>query len=186
MKKDEEERPGPGREGGSTAFLLAQIGAHAASRFAENLGPTGLSPPQVGILRALGHGAGSSQHALAKRLSILPSRMVLLVDELEGRGLVERRDNPEDRRLYELHLSPRGRQTLESVGRIARAHDEAVCAALDERERGQLRALLLRIAEHQGLTPGVHPGMRHVGKTASGAPPLPSGGKGRRPKKGTP
>lgn len=44
------------------------------------------------------------------------------------------------------------------VGRIARAQSEAICAARTHEERAQLTALLLaRIADEQGLTPGVHP-----------------------------
>jgi hypothetical protein len=37
------------------AFLLAQVGAHAAKQFAEHLSPLNLSPPHAGILRRLAH-----------------------------------------------------------------------------------------------------------------------------------
>ena len=153
----------------SPSFLLAQIGAHAAMKFAERLAPLGLSPPDAGILRAIGASAGLSQKRLGERLSILPSRLVVLVDELERRGLVERRDSPEDRRVYELHLTDAGRRALEAIGRTARQHDAALCAALDESERAELSALLTRIAEEQGLEPGVHPGFKRLGKTAQPA-----------------
>jgi DNA-binding MarR family transcriptional regulator len=57
-------------------------------------------------------------------------------------------------------LTEAGRAALETIGRVARAHEADVCAALTDTERNQLIALLGRIAEQQGLTPGVHPGYR--------------------------
>lgn len=159
----EQSAAGGGRGAGSLAFLLAQVGAHAASRFAERIATLGISPPHAGVLRLVGGTAGLSQRTLGERLGILPSRLVALLDELEERRLVERRDDPEDRRSYALHLTEKGRAMLESIGRIAREHGTSLCAALDEHERQQLAALLTRIADEQGLTPAVHPGFRQRG-----------------------
>jgi len=149
---------------GSTAFLLAQIGSHAATRFGERLKGLQLTRPHAGILRLIGLTPGLSQQALARRLAILPSQLVALLDELEERGLIERRQDATDRRTYALHLTKSGRDVAEQIGRIAREHDDAVCAALDIHDRQQLDALLGRIAEQQGLTPGVHPGYRRLGR----------------------
>jgi DNA-binding MarR family transcriptional regulator len=148
----------------SAAWLLAQVGAHAAAQFARRLSALGLEPPHAGILRIVSSSGGISQQALANRLDIFPSRLVALVDDLEGRGLLERRSNAEDRRTYALQLTDKGRKTLESIGRVTREHDEALCAALTAAERERLAALLLRIAEQQGLKPGVHPGFRRLGR----------------------
>jgi len=41
---------------------------------------------------------------------------------------------------------------------------ESFCAALTKEERLQLSALCRRIADEQGLTPGVHPGYRSLGR----------------------
>ena len=92
-------------EKGQPAFLLAQLGAHAASQFAERLGVLDLTPPDAGILRLLRIAAGLSQQELAAKLKIHPSRLVAILDNLEKRGFVERRANPDDRRLYSLHLA---------------------------------------------------------------------------------
>jgi DNA-binding MarR family transcriptional regulator len=147
---------------GSLAFLLAQVGAHAAARFAERLAPLNLAPQHAGILRLIGAASGLSQRALGERLGILPSRLVALVDELEGRGLVERRDDPEDRRTYALHLTEAGRAMLGDIGRVAREHGESLCAALSDDERRQLAVLLARMADEQGLAAGVHPGYKRL------------------------
>jgi DNA-binding MarR family transcriptional regulator len=144
-------------------FLLSQVGAHCASRFAERLAPLNLKPPHAGILIILREADGLTQQALGDRLGVFPSRLVGLLDELEERGLVERRDSPSDRRSYALHLTAAGRETLERLGRIAREHNDALCAALSESERVQLAGLLSRIAAEQQLIPGVHPGYRRLG-----------------------
>jgi DNA-binding MarR family transcriptional regulator len=146
------------------AFLLAQIGAHAASRFAERLAILQLSPPEAGILRLLRMSAGISQQALSARLQIHPSRLVAILDNLEKRNLIERKPNPGDRRLYSLHLTKDGVEILERIGKVAREHQDALLAALDSDERSSLTALLQKIADEQGLTPGVHPGYRGLGK----------------------
>ena len=145
------------------AFLLSQVGSHASARFAARLEPLGLKPPHAGILRVIEQADGLSQQALGEKLGMFPSRLVTVLDELEERGLVERRDSPTDRRSYALYLTGPGRDALEQIGRVGREHQDSLCAALDESERAQLAAFLTRIAAEQGLTPGVHPGFRKLG-----------------------
>jgi DNA-binding MarR family transcriptional regulator len=145
-------------------FLLSQVGAHAAMKFADRLERLGLSPPHAGILGLLRRSGGLSQQDVAERLGTHPSRMVTLVDELEQKGLIERLSNPDDRRVYALHLTPAGEKALRDLGRIHTEHLEALCAALDASEREQLAQLLQRIAEQQGLRPGVHPGFARMGR----------------------
>ena len=146
------------------AFLLAQVGAHAATQFAERLGALELSPPDAGILRLLSMAAGISQQELSTRLRIHPSRLVAILDNLERRKLVERKPNPEDRRLYSLYLTEDGGEILERIGKIAREHQDALLSTLSVEERGRLTELLRRIAAAQGLTRGVHPGYQRMGK----------------------
>lgn len=144
------------------AFLLAQLGAHATERITERLKAIHLSPAHIGLLRAIAALPGQSQQAVAEQLGVHPSRIVALVDDLEREGFVERRRNREDRRLYALHPGPS--EKLREIATIAAAHEQDVCAALRADERVQLRDLLVRIARQQGLTPGVHPGYRTLGR----------------------
>ena len=152
-------------EKGQPAFLLAQLGAHAASRFGERLAALELTPPDTGILRLLHVAAGISQQELSTKLQIHPSRLVAILDNLEKRKLVERKPNANDRRLYSLHLTKNGGEILEKIGRVAREHQEALLAALSAEERELLTGLLHRIADQQGLARGVHPGYQRLGKT---------------------
>ena len=160
MVNDPDERRGPGQ----VAFGLTQLGGLAAQRFAERLAPTGLTPAHAGLLRAVAADEGRSQQALADQLGVMPSRLVALVDELERDGLLERHRNPQDRRHYALHLTDAGRERMRELGRVATEHGADFLAPLDDAERSTLGGLLARLAAHHGLTPGVHPGFRTLGR----------------------
>ncbi|MEV1007755.1 MarR family winged helix-turn-helix transcriptional regulator [Streptomyces sp. NPDC049881] len=146
-----------------TAFLLAQVGARAAERFAERVGELGVRPADVGLLRLIGTRAGLSQRDLAETLGVVPSRVVALVDRLDGLGLVERHRSARDRRHHELRLSARGEELLGRVGTVAAAHEDALLEPLTPEQRETLGRLLGALAYAEGLTPGVHPGYRGGG-----------------------
>ena len=151
---------GPPGRGPGNSFLLAQLGAHAANRFAQRISELSLTPAQAGLLRLVAWAPGQSQQAIAQQLGTPPSRLVLLVDGLEERGLIERRRNPGDRRHYALYLTEEGRRFMAELGRIGGAHEADLMTGLSPREQDVLHGLLTRLAEAQGLTTGVHPGYR--------------------------
>ncbi len=151
----------PSRPTGA-AFLLAQLGAHAADLFGERIAVLGITPPHAGILRIIAAMPSCNQQSLAKRLGVLPSRMVMLIDELAEKGVVERRRSQEDRRHSELILTKAGTQMMEKLGRLAAEHEASLCAALTLEEREVLAGLCRKIAAQQGLTPNVHPGYRKL------------------------
>ena len=141
----------------SVGFLSSQLGTANARQFRQILAPTGLEPRQFAVLRHVAAAEGQSQNALADSLLIPPSRMVALLDELEGRGLVERRPNPKDRRARALYLTRTGRKLLKEAVDVALAHEAKVSSVLGPGEREQLIGMLQRIAAFQDLIPGVHP-----------------------------
>ena len=93
---------------------------------------------------------------------MLPSRMVILIDELTEKGLVERKRSTKDRRHSNIVLTTRGQQMLKKLSRLAVEHEADLCAALTAKEREQLAALGRKIVHQQGLTPDVHPGYRNL------------------------
>ncbi len=151
-------------------FLLTQVGALAAMRFAERLAPHGLSPAHVGLLRAIDAEPGRSQQAVSRQLGILPSRLVALVDEAESADLVERRRNSSDRRNYSLYLTDTGAKRLRDLFRIAQANGADFLEPLDDQERVELGRLLGRLVEHHGMTPGVHPGYGAMSRRSAAGP----------------
>jgi DNA-binding MarR family transcriptional regulator len=141
-------------------FLLSQLGHRAAALFAELLIPLELTPPLAGIVRMIARQPGLSQQELAQRLNLLPSRVVAFVDDLETRGYLTRHRNDSDRRLYALHLTPKGQELMTELRGVARDHDRQLTNGLNTEQRKQLRSLLDTIAEAQNLTAAVHPGYR--------------------------
>jgi DNA-binding MarR family transcriptional regulator len=151
----------------SVAFLLSQLGHRSASVFADLIASIDLTPPHAGILRAIAAESGRSQQALSDQLGLLPSRVVAYVDELEDRGYVERRRNPDDRRLHALYLTASGKKVMTKIGELGREHDRLLTVGLDAKQRDTLHQLLVTIAERQGVTPHVHPGYRTLGRATN-------------------
>jgi DNA-binding MarR family transcriptional regulator len=144
----------------SLAFLLSQVGIHASRRFAERIAAVDLNPPLFRVLNLVAAAEGRSQQAIAAAIEIPPSRMVALVDELEQRGLVERRPDPEDRRVRALFLTAKGKRCLARGRKIAADHEEELTAGMTTVDRKRLVALLQKIVDEQTLGRGVHPGLR--------------------------
>jgi DNA-binding MarR family transcriptional regulator len=84
------------------------------------------------------------------------------VDSLEEHGLLERRQNRDDRRVRALYLTPRGRRLLGRAFAIAVEQEQRLTSDLTDEERERLLELLARVGVHVGIPPGVHPGMGHA------------------------
>ena len=68
----------------------------------------GMTRAQWGILIWLERQPGLSQKELAEILEVEPITVARLIDRLEARGMVERRPDPRDRRIWRLHCLPAG------------------------------------------------------------------------------
>jgi len=146
------------------AFLVSQVGAHAANGFARRLSRLRLKPHDAGILRMLGSNPGLTQRALSKIMGVFPSQLVALIDGLEGRRLIERRSSPEDRRRYHLYLTKAGRKMLSKIGKLTVQLENDLFTALHKREQGLFCRFLRRIVSQQQLTTGVHPAYKQLGR----------------------
>jgi DNA-binding MarR family transcriptional regulator len=145
----------------SVGFLLAALGHDTIRTLRDELAPTGLEPRAYAVLRALAGSGGTTQGAVATALSIPPSRMVAVVDDLEQRRLVERRAVALDRRARELHLTRAGTEALAAARERAERHEEALLATLTPAERADLLRLLARLADARGIgsrEPAADPG----------------------------
>jgi DNA-binding MarR family transcriptional regulator len=150
--------------------LLSQIGTHAALTFGRKIKGFGISPPHVGILRWIRDNAGENQRQLASHLGVLPSRLVLLLDELETKGLVTRQRSRQDRRNQQLQLTAKGTRLLEKVELVAAAHEADLGSGLTESERETLIELCAKLAAHRGLAAHGHPGyMKRPARQAEGS-----------------
>jgi DNA-binding MarR family transcriptional regulator len=139
---------------------LSQVGGFAAARFAERLTVLGLQPSDVGILRLITVEPGLSQQTLAAHLGVGASRVVVLIDELEKKGLLSRERSTRDRRNYELRLTDAGLGVMSRMREIGADHENDLIKVLSAEERETLAGLLNKISQSHDLTPDVHPGYR--------------------------
>jgi DNA-binding MarR family transcriptional regulator len=119
--------------------------ARVARRSGEaTLEPGGLRPRHLVALRLLSEGGPTSQQACADSLSLDPSNVVGLLNDLEERQLITRRRDPADRRRHIVELSPRGEDELcLAYGRLRLLEDD-LFSALSRAERATLYDLLVR------------------------------------------
>jgi DNA-binding MarR family transcriptional regulator len=129
----------------STGVLFAQLGRTTRRWFATALAPLELKPPQVGALHRLRSGP-MSQQALGDALDIDASNLVALLNDLEDKGLITRRRDPDDRRRHIVAITETGVDRLADVGIAVADVEERLVAALDEEQRAQLHELLATIA----------------------------------------
>ena len=138
------------------AFLLAQVGAHVANRFADRVRDLALSPSEAAVLRLVGRTPGLSQRTIADRVGTVPSRIVNVVDALERRGLVARSRSTTDRRNYELHLTDDGRATFAALRQVAKAHESEIVAGLTDQQRQHLADALQALVRSHHLDTELH------------------------------
>ncbi len=153
----------------NTGYLVSRMGLFAAQRFGERLASLGLTTRMWGLLNVLDAEEAVTQQQLGRAVGMDPSSMVAVLDELEGKGMVERRRHPTDRRAHALYLTEAGRDTLTRGRTLAREAQEELLAPLSPDERRQLHGLLLRMATAAGQVEVQPP-------VTSGPPPGPAVG----------
>ncbi|WP_327290272.1 MarR family winged helix-turn-helix transcriptional regulator [Streptomyces sp. NBC_01198] len=144
---------------GHPACLLTQLDVHVQEQVTALLTPLGISPRQYGVLSLLSEQDGLSQHELCRALNIHRNVMVDLVDELEARGLAQRRRHPADRRAHALHLLPAGRQLHAEAEALLDRFEAKLLGGLDVDEATAFVALLQRVSVDAGLITLTRPGI---------------------------
>jgi DNA-binding MarR family transcriptional regulator len=140
----------------SVTFLLKRLGFAAKESAMKAYEETGLRPYHHAVLLVLAEGSRETQGSIADALGYDRGQLVGLLDELEERGLVERRRDPDDRRRHIVRLTPIGKRTLGRLNAVARRIEDDFLAPLSDGERASLHALLLRLAEkHEPRCAGI-------------------------------
>ena len=126
--------------------------SNAVSRgFAARVEAEGVSVAEWVFLRLLHDVDSLTPSVLAERIGMTKGAITKLGDRLVARGLVERRDNPGDRRGQMLALTPEGRDLVPVLARHADANDAAFFDALPEPDRQALDRILRTLATRNGL-----------------------------------
>jgi len=108
----------------------------------------GFSPYHHAVLAFLSEDSPDTQGEIADALGYDRGQLVGLLDELEEKGLVERRRDPDDRRRHIVRVTGAGTKALGRLRGIAAALDDEFLVPLDGDERETLHGLLARLAEH--------------------------------------
>jgi DNA-binding MarR family transcriptional regulator len=129
----------------NVAFLATDVGRLFRKRFnvvARQLGVTG---PQWRMLAAIRRTPGINQGAIAAWLEVEAITAGRMVDRLERAGLVERRDDPHDRRTWRLFLTAQADCQMDRLAGFAEAVFDEAYAGFSESERATLLTLLDRV-----------------------------------------
>jgi DNA-binding MarR family transcriptional regulator len=120
---------------------LARVGRRAAE---SSMAPGGLRPRHLIALQLLNQRGPANQHGLAEALSLDPSNVVGLLNELEERGLITRRRDRADRRRHIVELSALGEDELALAYARLRDVEDDLLGVLSPAERATLYDLLVR------------------------------------------
>jgi MarR family transcriptional regulator, transcriptional regulator for hemolysin len=133
----------PNRDDADLLVLLHDVARLVRTLADRRARAHGMTRAQWMILFRVRRHGGMSQRMLAEMLEVEPITVARLVDRLEGRGLVERRADPADRRVWRLHLTPAAAPVLAEIDDARRSFDAAATRGLPPAERAAAITALL-------------------------------------------
>jgi len=128
-----------------TGFLCFELGLAARKiyRYYNNkYSAYGITVPQSFILFALLDQDGQNVKDLASRLSLDSPAITGLLDRLEKENLVERRNDPLDRRALKVYLTEKGRGLAGEAYQIAADFNDELNSAFNPQQKEVLKKLL--------------------------------------------
>jgi DNA-binding MarR family transcriptional regulator len=128
-----------------TIVMLLRLAKTVHKRSTEDL--LGITIRQMMLLSYLRAAAPAQQQQVCESLWLDPNNCVLLLNELEDMGYVERRRDPIDRRRHVVELTDDGRHALERAEQAQESLEDEILGPLSEEERATLRSLLRRALE---------------------------------------
>lgn len=101
-----------------------------------------ISLAQFSVLYVVDINPGLAQARVAEALAIERARLVLMLDRLEDRGVLKRTRSKSDRRSHALHLTPAGRELLQTLLAMQAEHEKRITTLLGSSGRADLVRLL--------------------------------------------
>jgi len=132
----------------STAHLLKRLGMEIKEAYREAFEAAGASPFHYSVLAVLEESPRETQATIADSLGYDRSWLVGLLDELEEKGLIERRRDAADRRRHVVTLLPAGKQQLAELRAISKGVEDTFLSPLEPEQRASLHELLLQLTAH--------------------------------------
>ena len=117
MKQDENEQADDGFEllDSLVGYNLRRAAAHQRERFRKAFAPYDIRPVQLTALIIIFHNDAIGQSALGRMLGMKRANVVTLLDELQQRSLLRRRQSKIDKRAYNVHLTAKGKRLTEEL-----------------------------------------------------------------------
>ncbi len=129
--------------------LLTQLSRVVYRRATEEV--IGMRLKQLIALDHLRDTDSCLQQGLGQMLMLDPNNCVLLLNDLDDAGYVERRRDPQDRRRHIVEITPAGLAALEEAERKLETLEDEVLGNLSQAERGQLHGLLTKALAGQDV-----------------------------------
>ncbi len=119
--------------------VFMQRSMHDFRKFMEE---TGLSFSQINILMRLLHRGNTGVSEVGSQLGVTNAAASQAVDRLVQLGLIERTEDPEDRRAKKLALTPKGRTLIEKGIEVRSRWVEGITDALTPEQQGMIISAL--------------------------------------------
>lgn len=123
-------------------LLLSRCFRAVSARASESIDELAFGYSDFAVLEALLHKGPQQVSALGRMVLLTSGSITTAVDRLEARGLVQRKQDGDDRRARHVRLTPKGRALIEKAFERHAADMEAAAAALSSKERDALAKLL--------------------------------------------
>ena len=126
-------------------FQLAKASQSGTKFWSQKVSELSLTAVQAMIVRFLFDNDQLTSSDLGMRVSLDSATLTGILDRLESANLVERRQNPTDRRAIQIHLTEKGRTTGQEVARIMEKANSEFLSILNKDEEKELRSLLNKV-----------------------------------------
>lgn len=114
--------------------------------FNERMAEFGITTTTFTVLRLTRDNPGLNQRSLATALGAETSRMVLIIDELERRGILSRLASTLDRRARAIYLTAEGRKLLKTLEKRVAVHERMFAKRLRGGDKKELLRMLRNLA----------------------------------------
>ena len=129
-------------------LLITQLSRLISRRSTPEL--LGQTLKEVAVLAYLREYQEPTQQQLTEGLCIDTNYCVMLLNDLEASGLVERRRDPTDRRRHIVTMTEQGRKALHQAEAAQQTLEDEILGALDSNERSELSHLMRKAIKGQG------------------------------------
>lgn len=145
-------------------ILIHDVARLLRTRADQRARTRGMTRAQWVILARLARQPGLSQNEMAAVCEVEPITIARLVDRLEARGLLERRPDPSDRRIWRLHLLPPAKPIVAEIDRHRAALNAESTAGMGAETQDFLIDALLQIKANLTAESSSEPALEAVGK----------------------